>query len=433
MRPLHLSYHQPNQSGPACEQDPKIGIRPTNPSEAGGRPGLSPVAGSGTIQAVRDQICEQGRRHVRSDLTVRRVIRSLALIIAVGGLVTYTMRRVQQREWNSVPTFTARAGFRSIGGVEVGTKIRIQGMDAGLVAAITPPSVPGKPVVLTFRIDRRLQPLVRSDTVARIVLQGVIGSKVVELVPGQPGAPALADSGVLPAENPIELADLVTEASATLKRVDLAARSAEQGMEEIRSIAASVRAGKGTLGKLTQDDEVYQKIVGMSDRSVRALDDLGENLQAIKRTWPVSRYFENKGFYDRDNVLFKPGAERASRSLAADDLFRPGGAILTDAGRRRLDEVGAWFDRAKQAKSEVVIAAFTDDGDAPDRARILTQEQADAVRNYLVAKHGINSVGWFGTRKVAAVGFGGQPPEVALVDPGVPPRRVEVILFTPKT
>ena len=53
----------------------------------------------------------------------------------------------------------------------------------------------------------------------------------------------------------------------------------------------------------------------------------------------------------------------------------------------------------------MVIAAFTDDARDPDLAQILTQEQADAVRKYLVAKHGIDSAGWFSSRKVAAVGL----------------------------
>ena len=370
---------------------------------------------------------------MRRDLTMGRIVRSLLLVLAVGGAILYGMKRVEQREWNSVPTFRARAGFQTIGGIEPGTKIRIQGMDAGLVESITPPTTPGGPVILSFRIDERLHRLVRSDTLVRISIQGVIGSKVVELVPGKPDAPALAESAMLPAQEPIELADLVNEASATLKRVNIAARSAEQGMNEVAAIAASIHEGKGTLGKLTRDDDIYQKLVGISDRGTKTLDDLSENLQAVKRTWPVSRYFEGKGFYDRDHVLFKPGSERTSRLMAADDLFRPGGAILTDAGQKRLDEVGAWFNRAKQTKSEVVIAAFTDEVEPADRARILTQEQADAVRNYLVKKHGINSVGWFGSRKIAAVGFGAEPPEVPIVDPGVPSRRVEVILFTPKT
>ena len=202
---------------------------------------------------------------VRRDLTAWRIIRSLALVVATGLAVAYGIRRIHERDWNLQPTFQVRAGFRTIGGVEVGSKIRIQGIDAGLVEAITPPTIPGRPVLLTFRIDERLRSLIRSDTTAKIVLQGVIGSKVVELVPGRPDAPPLAASALLPAEDPIELADLVNEASKTLKRVDIAARSAEAGMNEIATVASSIRGGKGTLGKLVVEDEVYRKLVTMSE------------------------------------------------------------------------------------------------------------------------------------------------------------------------
>ena len=144
----------------------------------------------------------------------------------------------------------------------------------------------------------------------------------------------------------------------------------------------------------------------MSARGERTLVDLEENLAALKRTWPLSRYFDGRGFDDRDRVLFQPGAERDSRSLAGDELFEPGRSVLTLNGRRRLDEVAAWAKSAFRAASEVVVAAYTDEPGEPERARILTQEQADAVRKYLVARHKLDSVGWFGSRKVAAVGFG---------------------------
>ena len=59
-----------------------------------------------------------------------------------------------------------------------------------------------------------------------------------------------------------------------------------------------------------------------------------------------------------------------------------------------------------------MIAAFTDADKDIDLAELLTQEQADAVRKYLVDKHGIDSAGWFRSRKVAAVGFGTQVPRL---------------------
>ena len=81
-----------------------------------------------------------------------------------------------------------------------------------------------------------------------------------------------------------------------------------------------------------------------------------------------------------------------------------------------------------------MIAAYTDDVRNRDLAEILTQEQADTVRKYLVDKHAVQSAGWFKTRKVAAVGFGTQ--SRARLDPfarRLPARRVEIILFTPQT
>jgi phospholipid/cholesterol/gamma-HCH transport system substrate-binding protein len=159
-----------------------------------------------------------------------------------------------------------------------------------------------------------------------------------------------------------------------------------------------------------------------------------DNLSALKRTWPLSRYFDARSYFEREKVLYQPGARRQSRSFPADDLFEPKAAILTPVGRTRLDEVARWCTRSSQPSSEVVIAAFTDDDHDLDMAEVLTQEQADTVRKYLVDKHGIDSAGWFRSRKVAAVGFGTQVPRMQESPaPPLPPRRIDIILFTPQT
>src|SRR5205823_12098728 len=114
------------------------------------------------------------------------------LVVAVLALAGFGISRVSARHWQWQETFRARADFATIGGLEVGGRVRVQGIDAGVVEAIVPPSVPGRPVTLVLRIDARLRPLVRSDATARIVTQGVVGAKVVEIVPGRPEAPPLA-------------------------------------------------------------------------------------------------------------------------------------------------------------------------------------------------------------------------------------------------
>ena len=79
-----------------------------------------------------------------------------------------------------------RAGeFETIGGLEAGHRVRIQGIDAGVVERIIAPAEPGQPVELVLRVDERLRPLVRTDAVARIASEGLVGAKVVELTPGR--------------------------------------------------------------------------------------------------------------------------------------------------------------------------------------------------------------------------------------------------------
>jgi phospholipid/cholesterol/gamma-HCH transport system substrate-binding protein len=232
---------------------------------------------------------------------------------------------------------------------------------------------------------------------------------------------------------PPDLRSRLLKASTSLDRINSVALAAEQGLGEVNAIAGSIRQGKGSLGKLVVEDDAYRKLVSLSDRGERTLNDVEENLAALKRTWPLSRYFNSRSFYDRDLVLFHPGATRESWTLREDELFEPDRSILTAQGRVKLDGVGAWFKKVKRPTSEVVIAAFTDDPRAPDLAQYLTQEQADTVRKYLIAKHAIDSTGWFSSRKIAAVGFGSEIPRtLADSGKGLPSRRVEIILFTPQ-
>ncbi|MFO0911259.1 MAG: OmpA family protein [Isosphaeraceae bacterium] len=362
--------------------------------------------------------------------------RALALsgfVLIALALAGYGVVAVSSRQWRVQATFEVRSQFSNVAGIGPGDRVRLQGIDAGVVEAVEAPVAPGQPVCLVLRVDERLRNLVRSDAVATIVSEGVVGARVVELVPGKPDAAPLAAGQRIASQPPLEMSEVLKRASASLARLDAVASSAETGLSEINAVAASVRRGEGSLGKLVRDDEAYDRLVALSERGQHAIDDLEENLEALKQTWPISRYFTSRAYFDRDRVLFQPGAARLARTMHEGELFEPGRAILTPNGRRRLDEVGAWFKRVKQPTSEVVIAAFTDAAGDAGLAQVLTQEQAEAVRKYLINKHGVGSSGWFSSRKVAAVGFGTEVPRgLTTAADQQPPRRVEVIVFTPQ-
>jgi phospholipid/cholesterol/gamma-HCH transport system substrate-binding protein len=371
---------------------------------------------------------------MRREIGRWRVLINVGFASAVLGLGSAGLYQVALRHWKVQPTFHVRARFETIGGVEVGHRVRFQGIDAGVVERIVPPNQPGEPVELVLRIDERLRALVRTDSVARIISEGLIGAKIVEIAPGRPDAAPAAEMTRIASERPIELSDFLKRATTSLARLDAVAGSAEKGLAEITTLAASIRRGEGSLGKLVQDDGLYQHLTDLSRRGERTLTSLEENLDALKQTWPLSRYFDSRAYLDRERVLFQPGADRRSRTLHSDDLFEPGRSVLTNLGRIRLDEIGRWCNQSSQPTSEVVIAAFTDSVENQNLADILTQEQAETVRKYLVEKHSIQSAGWFHARKVAAVGFGNHaPPAITTAAIEGPSRRIEVIVFTPRT
>ena len=82
---------------------------------------------------------------------------SRGILLWLGG------RKNAQRVISRVPV-TRRVAHRFV----AGDRVRVQGIDAGVVEAIDPPKLPGGPVVLWLRVDERLHPLVRVDALGPI-------------------------------------------------------------------------------------------------------------------------------------------------------------------------------------------------------------------------------------------------------------------------
>src|SRR5438128_8857742 len=172
-----------------------------------------------------------------------RILANAGFALAVLALGGFGLYQVAGRHWKVQPTFRLRAEFATISGLEAGHRVRLQGIDAGVVERVVPPSEPGRPVELVLRIDERLRGLVRTDAVARIVSEGLVGARVVELTPGRPDASPVAELDRIASERPVEVADLLKKAAGSLARLDTLARSAQQGVGEINAIAGSIRRG----------------------------------------------------------------------------------------------------------------------------------------------------------------------------------------------
>src|SRR5207253_954087 len=99
--------------------------------------------------------------------------------LALGGTALLVLN--ERAGWGG-GSIRVLVGFRDIHGVEVGTRVRIQGMDAGEVEAIHRPDKPGEPVQLQLRIAGKYRHLVCADAKVQIASDSLLAGKIVRIV-----------------------------------------------------------------------------------------------------------------------------------------------------------------------------------------------------------------------------------------------------------
>lgn len=340
----------------------------------------------------------------------------LGAAVLVGlGLATLGLFGVGSRHTAGLPDFLARwlapdsfhlrAGFHKIHGVEVGTRVRVMGIEAGEVEAIERPSNPSGEVVLVMRIGAAHRDLIRADASAQIVAEGMVGGKVIEIHPGTDAAEVVQNNATIKTVPSTDVSDVLAQVNSTLK---------------------NIRDGEGSLGKLVKEDEAYKDLVGLLRQGRKTLTSLQQNSDAIKGM-PLVRSYVTDAFKE----LVRPDCERNRRVFQEADLFEPGHAVLTAPGRKRLDDLAPWLEGLKHKGSEVVVASYAHPSLEPDLARTLTFKQSEAVCEYLTSTHAAQKLGWFSRRRVLPLGLGIEPPPLAEKEK-LPLPRIEVLVFVPQ-
>ena len=149
---------------------------------------------------------------------------------------------------------TLYTAFSDLSGLAKGSKVQVGGMDAGRIEEIDIPSSPSSKFRIRFRINETFHGLIRRDSIASITSEGVVGDTFLSIEPGSSASPAALAESTLGSKEPIELADVVNQAKATLGDVDLAVRNANGLLTSVGGNLNSTLIG--TRGTLADADDV---------------------------------------------------------------------------------------------------------------------------------------------------------------------------------
>jgi phospholipid/cholesterol/gamma-HCH transport system substrate-binding protein len=152
--------------------------------------------------------------------------------------------------------------FKSVDGLQVGNNVRYAGVNVGTVRDIT--IVNDTSIVVDFIIQEKTMSLIRKNSLATISSDGLVGSMIVNLVPGDTRESAMIEPGdTLESISKVTTADMLTTLSTTNENAALLTA-------DLLKITAAINEGQGTLGALLKDEQMA--------------DDVKESMKELRQT-----------------------------------------------------------------------------------------------------------------------------------------------------
>jgi phospholipid/cholesterol/gamma-HCH transport system substrate-binding protein len=207
----------------------------------------------------------------------RNVIVGL-FVLAAFGLFTAGLFLIGNRHEAISRHMEFYTEFSNVSGLARGSKVQVSGMDAGQIMDIAVPSWPASKFRVKFRIEEKLHGLVRTDSLASVGTEGVVGDTYLSISSGSAQAAAAPPQMTLPSKEPTQIGDLLDQAKGTITDVDNTVRNANGllmtvggnlngALNEARAtltnandIVVGVKQGHGAAGMLLRDDAVAGQI-----------------------------------------------------------------------------------------------------------------------------------------------------------------------------
>ncbi|HWQ55129.1 MAG TPA: MlaD family protein [Bryobacteraceae bacterium] len=280
---------------------------------------------------------------------------------------------------------TLTAQFQNLSGLKVGARVLVSGMDAGEVLETRVPGRPGAKFRVDFRVLDKFQPMLRTDSIAAIQMEGLVGSKVLQVEGGtEQGAPVRSGSTIQSREA-TEISDVLDLTVETIRKagnavdevqgrvvnaVDIVADVGEQTRKivvdvgadiddvlvtgkkvatNVNAVVEGVREGRGTAGRLFNDEALYKDIrgtVGQLQNTAENARKTSEDVRAIVADLQSRNIGENT---EKTLANLRDVSARAKDALGG--LLPPGGRGAGAPGP--MEEIRATLSNTREATADL--------------------------------------------------------------------------------
>jgi phospholipid/cholesterol/gamma-HCH transport system substrate-binding protein len=233
---------------------------------------------------------------------------------------------------------TVRSYFENSAGLKVGAPVNLEGVTIGNVKTIR--IVPERkltPVEITMKLSKKYQDGLHTDSKASLETVGVLGDTVLEISSAQAKGAELQDGDELPTTETPNLSDVIKSSQGTIEQLNTI-------LAKVDSLADALNSGKGSIGKLIQDPELYNR----ANEAVQQIQKLVDEVSSGKGS--IGKLLVDDTLYNRANETvgrlqhiaddLDNGKGTAGKLLKDETLYNNLNKSVASA-RQLLDDVNA--------------------------------------------------------------------------------------------
>lgn len=196
------------------------------------------------------------------------IVTAAALLFLVG------LFAIANRSFLFSDNFYIQSRFNHVAGLHPGQNVQYQGVNVGRIESVDLPATPGDQISVRMAISERARHVIRKNTRAQIKTDGLVGSQIVVLISPPVIGDPIEDDDVIQGDDPLDLFEITDKALLSVQKFENAAVAFEQIMKDVQN-------GEGTLGKIIYDPTLYESMVAATNQTRNVMDGLVENAEAL--------------------------------------------------------------------------------------------------------------------------------------------------------
>lgn len=182
---------------------------------------------------------------------ISRNIRLGAFVIAGALLLIIGLYSIGKSKNMFGKTFSLSCEFTDVSGLSVGNNVRYSGIDVGIVDEIE--FTNDSSIKVEMEIDEKFIKFIRSNSIAAIGTDGLMGNKLVNITPGTFDAPLVEDNSKI-------LSMKIVNTEEMLRTLDMTNRNILVITGNLKEITDNINRSRGTLYTVLMDTSLARSV-----------------------------------------------------------------------------------------------------------------------------------------------------------------------------